>query len=1645
MSDATSGSAQPVLARFGPATQDWFRGAFARPTDAQVGAWEAISHGRHALVVAPTGSGKTLSAFLWAIDRVFREKGTAPAPTGRRRRQPVPRPTSGGPPATSPTRILYISPLKALGVDVERNLRSPLVGIGQSARRLGIAVPEVSVGVRSGDTTSSDRRKLVTAPPDILITTPESLYLMLTSQAGETLRNVHTVIVDEVHAVAATKRGAHLAVSLERLDAMLEQPAQRIGLSATVRPIDEVARFLGGSAPVEIVAPRATKAFDMRVIVPVDDMLNPPPPPGTELRPDDPVDEETGEVIDEDWFADGSTDGDPRPRPESTEATGSVWPHVEEAIVDRVVQHRSTIVFCNSRRLAERLTGRLNEIYSERLGLEVAGSRPAQGPPAAMMAQAGATAGAEPVLAKAHHGSVSKEQRAQVEEELKSGILRCVVATSSLELGIDMGAVDLVIQVEAPPSAASGLQRIGRAGHQVGEVSRAALFPKHRGDVLHTAIVTERMLAGQIEAIAIPQNPLDILAQQTVAASALGPVDVEGWYETLKRSAPFRSLPRSAYEATLDLLAGRFPSDEFAELRPRLIWDRDHGTLTGRPGSQRIAVTSGGTIPDRGLFGVFVAGESRNARVGELDEEMVYESRVNDVFTLGTTSWRIVEITHDRVNVLPAFGQPGKVPFWHGDGIGRPAELGEALGKFSREVSTAAPEKAEARLRDAGLDDNAAGNLLAYLGEQREATGTLPTDRTLTVERGRDEVGDWRVILHSPYGMQVHSPWALAVNARIRERLGVEGSAVASDDGIIARVPDAAAEPPGAELFVFDPDELEQIVTEEVGGSALFASRFRECAARALLMPRRNPGRRSPLWQQRQRSAQLLEVARRYPTFPIILETLREVLQDVYDLPALLRIVRGIGERRIRLIETTTTQPSPFARDLLFGYVGAFMYEGDSPLAERRAAALSVDPALLSELLGKVEMRELLDPDVIAQFEREVQRLDPERRARGLEGVADLLRILGPLDADEVSERLQPLADRTERSVAEHVEGHEGGASTESGTGGAGAGTPAAAALLTALVEARRAIQVTIAGHQRFAAVEDAGRLRDALGTALPVGIPTAFVEPVADPLGDMVARYARTHGPFRADAVAERLGVGVAVARHTLQRLESQGRVASGFFLPPPSSGTSAADSGSATAADEGEWCDSEVLRRLRMRSLAAIRGSVEPVSQDAYGRFLPVWQHVTRPLEGIDGVVAVVEQLAGVPVPASAWESLVLPSRVSDYAPAMLDELTATGEVVWSGHGSLPGRDGWIALHPADTVALTLAPPDDALREAQEPASGSLDAQLLAALASGGAYFASQLRQATGAENEQSVIEALWNLTWSGRVTNDTFAPVRTLIGGGAQTHRVARKTPRARLYRGAAVRTVAASVPPRPPAIGGRWSLLPEPEPDAAVRATAAASLLLDRYGVVTRGAVQSEGLPGGFAQAYRVLAGFEEAGHCRRGYVIEKLGAAQFAASATVDRLREFAGLPDPPPLRAVTLAATDPANPYGAALAWPAIEGVGHRPGRKAGGLVVLVDGRLALYLERGGKSALAFTGEEAVLAAAALDLATTARTRHLDTLTIEQVNGAFIYGTGVGRALRDAGFVESPRGLTLRRVTAGDELRALRQAPGAQTSGTTRG
>ncbi len=1500
-----------ALARFSAPTREWFAAAFAAPTPAQQGAWDAIAHGRHALVVAPTGSGKTLSAFLWSIDRLLTEE----------------RPKD----KTKRTRVLYVSPLKALAVDVERNLRSPLVGIRNTAERLGEKVPEVTVGVRSGDTTAADRRKLVTSPPDIVITTPESLFLMLTSQARESLRGIETVIVDEVHAVAGTKRGAHLAISLERLDSLLDRPAQRIGLSATVRPLEEVARFLGGQAPVEIVAPPSKKEWDLKVVVPVEDMVNP-------------------NEYDEDA--------------EDDDRSQSIWPHVEESVVDLIEAHTSTIVFANSRRLSERLTARLNEIATTRAG-ELLDKHPES--PAEVMAQSGASLGAETVIAKAHHGSVSKEQRALIEDDLKRGRLPAVVATSSLELGIDMGAVDLVVQIESPPSVASALQRVGRAGHQVGEVSRGVLYPKHRGDLAQTAVAVQRMRTGQIESLRIPANPLDVLAQQVVATVALDTVDVDELYDLVRRTAPFANLPRSAYDATLDLLSGRYPSDEFAELRPRIVWDRVTGALTGRPGAQRLAVTSGGTIPDRGLFGVFLVGEGTGRRVGELDEEMVYESRVGDIFALGATSWRIEDITHDRVLVTPAPGIPGRLPFWKGDTLGRPAELGQAIGAFTRELGALPPKKAEAEAQLHGLDAWAAGNLVAYLHEQLEATNVLPSDSTLLVERFRDELGDWRLVLHSPYGTPVHAPWALAINARLRERYGVDGQAVASDDGIVIRIPDTDAEPPSGDVVVFSADEIDDIVTSEVGGSALFASRFRECAARALLLPRRDPGRRSPLWQQRQRSAALLEVASKYPSFPIVLEAVRECLQDVYDLPALVALMKAVDRREVQVVDVATHSPSPYARTLLFGYVAQFVYEGDSPIAERRAAALSLDQGLLAELLGRAELRELLDPEVLAEVEAELQRLAPDRRARNAEGVADLIRLLGPLTTQEVQDRSTDDVD--------------------------------AAEALASL--GRRVVEVRVAGRDCWAAIEDIGRLRDGLGVAVPPGTPDAFTDPVEDPLADLVGRFARTHGPFTTDQVAGHLGLGQAVVRHTLQRLAAQGRVLDGEFRP----------SGAGS-----EWCDAEVLRSLRRRSLARLRKEVEPVPPAALGRFLPAWQHVgsSRGPRGVDGVLTVVDQLAGAPVPASALESLVLPARVRDYETSYLDELTAAGEVLWAGHGSLPGADGWVSLHLADQAALTL--PEHAPFEHSE-----LHQQVLDALEPGGAWFFRQLADSVRSTDDRALSAALWDLVWAGRISNDTLTPLRALTRGGRATHRTKGPPPRLRMSSTTGRR---GGMPARtgPAETAGRWALLPTLDTDPTRRAHATAERLLDRHGVVIRGAVVSERTPGGFAAAYKVLSAFEDTGRCRRGYFVDGLGAAQFGTAGAIDRLRTFSELDPHDKPTAMCLAATDPASPYGAALAWPASDG-GHRPGRKAGALVVLVDGELTIYVERGGKTLLTWSEDTERLGPAAEALAEAARRGSLGRMTVESVDGTQLLGGGstpVREALQSAGFLVTPRGLRLR-------------------------
>jgi ATP-dependent Lhr-like helicase len=1500
-----------VLARFSPATQDWFRGAFAEPTAAQSGAWDTVSTGRHALVVAPTGSGKTLAAFLWALDRIVTADGSGPTQDRAVRAALADAALEAAAADTAPAdraqdaaaaadplqrcRVLYVSPLKALATDVERNLRSPLVGIRQAATRRGIELPDVRVGVRTGDTPPQERRAFATKPPDILITTPESLFLVLTSGARAGLSGVRTVILDEIHAVAGTKRGAHLAVSLERLDALLDRPggpgpAQRVGLSATVQPVDRVAAFLaGGRAPADggrevvVVQPPSTKEIRVDVVVPVPDLTELAVPATTADGTARPTAEPAVAPL-----APGEVDLTGQAAGPGGGATrASIWPHVEERVVDLVAEHRSTLVFTNSRRGAERLTARMNEVWAERQGEDV--PDPGALWAAQVTAQSGTAVGvdtreAATIIARAHHGSMSRAERTRTESELKAGHLPAVVATSSLELGIDMGAVDLVVQVGAPPSAASGLQRIGRAGHQVGAVSHGVVFPTFRGDLVPAAVTAQRMRAGQIEPLHVLTNPLDVLAQQIVAMVAIEDWTVTDLAATVRRSAPFTTLGDATLRAVLDMLAGRYPSEEFAELRPRIVWDRATDVLSGRPSALRLAVTSGGTIPDRGLYGVFLATGSDTAdvpvdtersggrarggkRVGELDEEMVYESRVGDTFTLGSSTWRIEEITPDRVLVTPAPGLPGRLPFWKGDSQGRPASLGRAMGAWAREVADLPDAEARAQVRDAGLDPWAADNLLAYLREQREATGVLPSDTTIVVERFRDELGDWRVVVHSPYGARVHAPWALVVGARLRERYGVDAAALHADDGIVLRLPDmitgdpltdllglddatpgaggaagsggsagpagwsdagrpgstgGAEEPVGTADLLIEPDEVADAVRAELGGSAMFGARFREAAARALLLPRRRPDRRQPLWQQRQRSAQLLSVAARYPDFPILLEAVRECLQDDFDVDALTTLMRDVAAGRVRVVEVTTSRPSPYAQSLLFGYTAQFLYDGDAPLAERRAAALTLDPTLLDELLGGgggSQVADLLDPDAVLRTEAEVTGTDPDRQARSIEQLADAVRRHGPL----------PLA-----GVAARVR-EDARAQTEE--------------WLTDLERARRVIRVRLGGvdpgeAEQWAAVEDAGRLRDALGVALPVGVPEVFTEVLPDPLGDLLRRHARTHGPFTAGQVAARFGLGTAVVQAGLRPLERAGTIVQGRLRPEVLGGVG------------DEYCDADVLRTLRRRSLAALRSEVEPVPQTALGRFLPAWQHATvapdagrsgasHALRGVDGLARAIEQLAGAVLPASALETLVLPARVVDYTPVLLDELTATGEVLWAGHGTLPGSDGLVSLHLAATADLTLplvpgeipATIDTPLHAAVVEALGGTAggggafflgplgarvAEILAARGDRGADEAGSVNGAgstggaggaSSAPSAAALLAAVWDLVWAGVLTNDGLTPLRARIAGGSTAHRTASRAPRARAmsgrYGGLALRGIGATGPrgSRPTGAGGR----------------------------------------------------------------------------------------------------------------------------------------------------------------------------------------------------------------------------------------------
>jgi ATP-dependent Lhr-like helicase len=1394
-----------ALAQFSQPVRDWFERTFDAPTPAQEQGWPAIASGKHTLIQAPTGSGKTLAAFLWALDQAQPGQGT---------------------------QVLYVSPLKALNYDVERNLRGPLAGIGS----------KLSVAVRTGDTPAKERAAMLKHPPDILITTPESLFLMLTSRARETLRNVRFVIVDEVHAVAGSKRGAHLALSLERLERLTAEQFQRIGLSATQRPMEEIGRFVSGDRPIELVDAGRAKRLDLRVVVPLEDMREP---------------------------GEGS----------------SIWPSIYPALLELVQEHRSTILFVNNRRLAERLALRLNEL-------------------------------AEREIARAHHGSLAREQRVEVEELLKKGEIPVLVATSSLELGIDMGAVDLVIQVESPKSVARGLQRIGRSGHRLDEPSKGRIFPKFRADLLESAVVVQRMREGLIEETQIPRNPLDVLAQQIVAVCAEEEIAVDELFELVKRAYPFRDLSRQQLENVLDMLAGRYPSEEFSELRPRITWDRVRGVVRGREGARRLAVTNAGTIPDRGLFGVHLV--NGGGRVGELDEEMVYEARAGQTFLLGASTWRIEEITRDRVLVSPAPGIPGTVPFWKGEGVGRPYELGDAIGKAARELVALDDERARARLRgEHALDERAAENLLVYLREQEAATGALPSDRTIVVERFRDEIGDWRLCVLTPFGGRVHAPWSLALAARLRESLGLEVNAIWSDDGIALHLPDAESPPPLDDVLIA-PEELEDLVIAEVGGTALFGARFRENAARALLIPRRRPGQRTPLWQQRLKAQGLLQVARRYADFPVVLETYRECLQDVFDLPALKSLLAALQERRIDLVEVETPSASPYASSLLFDYVATYMYEDDTPLAERRAQALALDRDLLKELLGQEELRDLIDPRALEQVEGEL-RGSPH----SVDQLHDLLLRRGDLRAGEYDE-----------SLADELENE------------------------------RRALRIRIGGEPRLIAAEDVGRYRDAAGAMPPAGLPDAYLEGGDDPLGWILRRFARGRGPFTTAEAAARYGLSLEDAEEKLAALG----LVRGELRP---------------GGTEREWSDPDVLRRLRRASLAALRKEIEPAEPAALGRFLPAWQGLDRRATLREALVP----LQGMSLPVALWESDVLPRRVPRYEPAQLDQLTASGEVVWVGAG-------------LERVAVYFREDAPALgRPAALPAAESMEHDRVREALRTGALFWFDLLRETGLESE-ALMPALWDLVWAGEVTNDAWQPLRAQRRFA--TPRQDRRPRRFSRQRADAIT-----------ATQGRWSstagLFPgEPDPRTL------AELLLERQGIVTRDGVRAEGIPGGYAPVYRELRRLEILGTCRRGYFVEGLGGAQFALPGAVERLRDRTS-----DETTLVLAAADPAQPFGAALSWP--KRAGARAARVAGAYVVLLDGSPALFVERGGRSLVPLRDpDEGWLREALAALVENMPRMRLKRLAVERFDGRAVGETKIMPLLLEAGFLAGPRRAVLR-------------------------
>ena len=1630
-----------ALGLFHPITAAWFRAVFDGPTAPQREGWPAIARGESTLILAPTGTGKTLTAFLWCLDRLMMQTavtetavaGTAVAATAEieaavPKKVAAKKAVSKAAAAGRGCRVVYISPLKALAADVERNLRSPLQGIANMAQREGVAFRMPEISVRTGDTSPKERARFRNHPGDILITTPESLYLLLTSEAGESLRTVETVIIDEIHALVPSKRGAHMAVSIERLEALVGKPIQRIGLSATQRPLEEVARFLGGASGkidatgADAVEPGAGGAGphapsnDAGLVANVDgevaevlmevaqDPAAPSDAAGPVYRPVTIVNAGARKLLDlkvevpvEDMAKLGEIEALPSGPASQGPKRTSIWQSIHPRLLEIIRERTSTLIFVNARRVAERLAGALNDLAGE-------------------------------PIARAHHGSLAAAQRSEIEELLKAGKIKALVATSSLELGIDMGAIDLVIQIEAPPSVASGMQRIGRAGHQVGAPSNGIIFPKYRADLIACAAVTKAMHEGHVESTRFLRNPLDILAQQVVAIIAhppLGAADAlkrskaktdeeespgisyAALYALVRSAAPFAGLSQSVFDGVLDMLAGRYPSDEFAELRPRITWDRTRNWITPRAGVKRIAILNGGTIPDRGLYGVFLAGSNKPVRVGELDEEMVFESRTGDTFILGASTWRIEEITHDRVLVSPAPGDPGKMPFWHGDRAGRPLEFGRRIGGLIRELREMPRNVAVTQLTtEHDLEPRAAENVLRYLADQEIATVTVPDDRNIVIERVRDELGDWRVCVLTPFGSRIHAPWAMAATAKIRTNNSMEVETMWSEDGFVLRFPEADEAPP-IEPLLLEPEEAAELVLRQLGSTALFAAKFRESASRALLLPRRRADGRTPLWQQRKRAYDLLGVASRYASFPILLEAYRECLRDVFDMPALMEILRAISGRSLRVHTVDSRTPSPFASALLFSYVANYIYDGDAPLAERRAQALSIDQDQLRELMGDADLRELLDLNAIEETEEQVQCLADTYKARTMDGVHDLLLRLGDLTRAELLRRC------VTAEVADSV---------------------------TRLMRARRVLEVTVARgadgepEKRFIAVEDAGRYRDALGVPLPPGLPSAFLNAVPEALFDLLRRYGRTHGPFTTQEAARRFALAPATVEATLNRLVGTGRIVEGGFRP---------------GGVHREWCDNEVLRAIRRKSLARLRKEVEPVEQRTLARLFTRWQGVLQPRRGLDALLDVIENLQGAALPASILETEILPARIVNYKPSDLDTLIAAGEVVWAGFEPIGERDGRIGLYLAEKLPqlwpLTQEGPKDKGEEAYVGAAES-EAAVIAYLAQHGASFFGDIHDALGGGYPGETLDAIWNLVWRGQLRNDGLAALRAYCARQSTSSRQPKR-----------VHNQAAGFRSRrttPPTAQGRWALQAaafdavradserradsDRRADADRRATnwshAIAQQLLTRYGVVLRETAHAENLPGGFSAIYDVMKALEESGKVRRGYFAADLGATQFAMPAAVDLLRSLRSEPDPGKSEMVQLAATDPANPYGALLRWPAAPDASSSLTRSVGARVILCNGSLLAYLRRGNPNLQVFLPEEEpqrsqdaralaefLVGRVQVESGSGAVSSDRAGMLITSINGVAVAEHWMARVLLDAGFQAAPMGFNVRR------------------------